>query len=300
MTAPAAVTEAAAEHVDVMLVQTAHTSQPVKTSSSLQHALFQLQQPPGTVATMHVGGIAVHPPAWGWSASSLQSAEKCHVLYVAMPPPTPGAIHPAHPTSTPLPCPPFSGITWMTKDGLRKPNYWGSLTQAATCRVGNFCGEEVHAPFKALLPMVDPNDMVLGGWDISGMNLAEVGGAPEGLCWHGCVYCHTGSDEERHTMHMLQRIEAAGGATGPQLCSEQLQLHRCAVTSSSSIAHHAPQGRLRLQQLQGLRLDLGHDTSACAWLGVSLVATHQEHPVPPCRSLLSIPTGHGARQGAGL
>jgi hypothetical protein len=22
-----------------------------------------------------------------------------------------------------------SGITWMTKDGLRKPNYWGSLTQ---------------------------------------------------------------------------------------------------------------------------------------------------------------------------
>jgi myo-inositol-1-phosphate synthase len=73
----------------------------------------------------------------------------------------------------------------MTKDGLRKPNYWGSLTQAATCRVGNFCGEEVHAPFKALLPMVDPNDMVLGGWDISGLNLAEVG-RQQG--WeHGCV-----------------------------------------------------------------------------------------------------------------
>lgn len=65
------------------------------------------------------------------------------------------------------------GITWMTKDGLRKPNYWGSLTQAATVRLGNFEGEEVHAPFKALLPMVEPNDIVLGGWDISGMNMAE-------------------------------------------------------------------------------------------------------------------------------
>ncbi len=65
------------------------------------------------------------------------------------------------------------GITWMTKDGLRKPNYWGSLTQAATCRVGNYKGEEVHAPFSSLLPMVHPNDLVLGGWDISNLNLAD-------------------------------------------------------------------------------------------------------------------------------
>lgn len=61
----------------------------------------------------------------------------------------------------------------MTKDGLRTPNYFGSLTQASTCRVGNFNGEEVHVPFKSLLPMVEPNDIVLGGWDISGMNLAD-------------------------------------------------------------------------------------------------------------------------------
>ena len=61
----------------------------------------------------------------------------------------------------------------MTKDGLKKPNYWGSLTHAATVRVGNFRGEEVHAPFSALLPMAHPNDVVLGGWDISGLNLAE-------------------------------------------------------------------------------------------------------------------------------
>jgi len=31
----------------------------------------------------------------------------------------------------------------------------------------------VYAPFKALLPIVEPNDIVLGGWDISGLNMAE-------------------------------------------------------------------------------------------------------------------------------
>ena len=66
-----------------------------------------------------------------------------------------------------------SGITWMTKDGLKQPNYYGSLTHGATMRVGNYKGEEVHVPFSSLLPMVHPNDFVLGGWDISGLNLAE-------------------------------------------------------------------------------------------------------------------------------
>jgi hypothetical protein len=61
----------------------------------------------------------------------------------------------------------------MTKEGLKKPNYWGSLTQASTCRVGNFKGEEVYIPFNKMLPMVHPNDIVLGGWDISSLNLAE-------------------------------------------------------------------------------------------------------------------------------
>ena len=31
----------------------------------------------------------------------------------------------------------------------------------------------MHTPFKSLLPMADPNDLVLGGWDISNLNLAE-------------------------------------------------------------------------------------------------------------------------------
>lgn len=66
-----------------------------------------------------------------------------------------------------------SGITWMTKEGLKRANYWGSLTQAATLRVGNYRGEELYTPFSSLVPLVNPNDLVLGGWDISGLNLAE-------------------------------------------------------------------------------------------------------------------------------
>jgi|TARA_B100001142_G_scaffold285686_1_gene300192 myo-inositol-1-phosphate synthase len=65
------------------------------------------------------------------------------------------------------------GITWKTKEGIQTPNYWGSLTQSSTCRVGAVNGEEVYVPFKSLLPMVDPNEIVFDGWDISDMNLAD-------------------------------------------------------------------------------------------------------------------------------
>lgn len=33
--------------------------------------------------------------------------------------------------------------------------------------------KDVNIPFHDVLPMVHPNDLVIGGWDISSMNLAE-------------------------------------------------------------------------------------------------------------------------------
>ena len=52
-------------------------------------------------------------------------------------------------------------ITWMRKEGRQTPNYFGSLTQATTIRIGsNQHGKEVHIPFKNILPMVSPNDIV--------------------------------------------------------------------------------------------------------------------------------------------
>ncbi|ESQ40963.1 hypothetical protein EUTSA_v10015635mg [Eutrema salsugineum] len=65
------------------------------------------------------------------------------------------------------------GISWATKEKVQQANYFGSLTQASSIRVGSFNGEEIYAPFKSLLPMVNPAEIVFGGWDISDMNLAD-------------------------------------------------------------------------------------------------------------------------------
>merc|ERR1719331_3326937 len=66
-------------------------------------------------------------------------------------------------------------MSWETKEGTQKANYYGSLTQASTCRLGGHGPNhnDVHVPFSSLLPMVHPNDLVVGGWDISKANLAE-------------------------------------------------------------------------------------------------------------------------------
>eukprot|EP00388_Colpodella_angusta_P012677 GDKJ01032092.1.p1 GENE.GDKJ01032092.1~~GDKJ01032092.1.p1 ORF type:complete len:539 (+),score=144.67 GDKJ01032092.1:123-1619(+) len=66
-------------------------------------------------------------------------------------------------------------ICWETKEGLQHPNYYGSLTQSSTIRVGSDprTGKEIHIPFNKMLPMVHPNDLVIGGWDINGMNLGD-------------------------------------------------------------------------------------------------------------------------------
>eukprot|EP00123_Amoebidium_parasiticum_P001135 comp12169_c0_seq1/m.6927 comp12169_c0_seq1/g.6927 ORF comp12169_c0_seq1/g.6927 comp12169_c0_seq1/m.6927 type:complete len:510 (-) comp12169_c0_seq1:133-1662(-) len=65
-------------------------------------------------------------------------------------------------------------MSWRTREGVKEANYWGSLVMASTLRVGiDDQGEDVYMPFHDMLPMVHPNDFVLGGWDINGANLAE-------------------------------------------------------------------------------------------------------------------------------
>ena len=64
-------------------------------------------------------------------------------------------------------------ISWNTKKGKKTPNYFGSITQASTTKIGLNGHEEVFLPLKEIVPMVNPNDWVIGGWDISGYNLAD-------------------------------------------------------------------------------------------------------------------------------
>jgi myo-inositol-1-phosphate synthase len=66
------------------------------------------------------------------------------------------------------------GLQWHTKDGVQTANYFGSITQASTFKIGvDNSGNDVHVPFSSMLPMVNPNDLVIGGWDISSANLGE-------------------------------------------------------------------------------------------------------------------------------
>lgn len=66
-------------------------------------------------------------------------------------------------------------ISWRTKEGVVKANYLGSVVMATTTRVGHDdeSGEDVYTPLRSLVPMAHPDDFVIGGWDISGANLAD-------------------------------------------------------------------------------------------------------------------------------
>ncbi|KAG5891519.1 hypothetical protein JTB14_014443 [Gonioctena quinquepunctata] len=61
------------------------------------------------------------------------------------------------------------GLSWPTKKGTQKANWYGSITQAGPVRLGG----DIFVPFSKLLPMVNPNDIAIDGWDISSTNMAE-------------------------------------------------------------------------------------------------------------------------------
>lgn len=66
-------------------------------------------------------------------------------------------------------------ISWSTKLGPVQPNYIGSLVRASTFRLGADAetGKDVNVPIYDMLPMVHPNDIVIGGWDISSMPMDQ-------------------------------------------------------------------------------------------------------------------------------
>ncbi|KAF2239098.1 Myo-inositol-1-phosphate synthase [Viridothelium virens] len=68
-----------------------------------------------------------------------------------------------------------NSLVWDTREGKRAANYYGSVVMGSTIKLGTHAktGEEVNIPYHNMLPMVHPNDLAIGGWDISGMNLAD-------------------------------------------------------------------------------------------------------------------------------
>jgi myo-inositol-1-phosphate synthase len=76
-------------------------------------------------------------------------------------------------------------ICWHTKSGIQQPNYIGSVLRASTIRLGvdPTTGKDVHVPLGDVLPMVHPNDLVLGGWDISGLPMDKAMERAQVLPW---------------------------------------------------------------------------------------------------------------------
>jgi myo-inositol-1-phosphate synthase len=58
------------------------------------------------------------------------------------------------------------GLAWDTREGPRSANYYGSLMMGSTTKLGTDADtmRDVNIPFNEILPMVHPNDLVLGGW----------------------------------------------------------------------------------------------------------------------------------------
>ena len=65
-------------------------------------------------------------------------------------------------------------LVWDTREGPRAANYYGSVAMASTVKLGTNArtGRDVNIALHNMLPMVHPNDLVVGGWDISGMDIA--------------------------------------------------------------------------------------------------------------------------------
>lgn len=66
-------------------------------------------------------------------------------------------------------------LQWKTRRGIQKPNFYGSLLLASTVHIGqsSYDGSDVYLPWNKLVPLNAPEDIVLGGWDISSKNMYQ-------------------------------------------------------------------------------------------------------------------------------
>eukprot|EP00494_Astrolonche_serrata_P031389 UN31658 len=67
-----------------------------------------------------------------------------------------------------------NNLTWEDKSGTQTPNYYGSITQSSTVRLGVTAeGKPVFIPLNKVVPMCNPNNLVISGWDINKMNMFD-------------------------------------------------------------------------------------------------------------------------------
>lgn len=66
-------------------------------------------------------------------------------------------------------------FSWTDKRGTHMPDWYGSLTQSTTVKLGYDYNKkkDVYVPVNRLVPMVDPKNIIVGGWDISSDDLGR-------------------------------------------------------------------------------------------------------------------------------
>ena len=64
-------------------------------------------------------------------------------------------------------------ISWNTKKGVQQANMLGSMTQSSTMKVADSLDGEFYMKIKEVIPLVEPESLVVSGWDINAMDLAS-------------------------------------------------------------------------------------------------------------------------------
>ena len=67
------------------------------------------------------------------------------------------------------------GLTWESRRGCERANFLGSLVMSSTVSLGfdDELGEEVFIPMCEMVSFVQPENIVLGGWDINRMSVGD-------------------------------------------------------------------------------------------------------------------------------
>lgn len=64
-------------------------------------------------------------------------------------------------------------MQWNTKKGVQKANMLGSMTQSSTMKVADSEEGEFYMKIKEVIPMVNPEDLIVSGWDINAMSMSD-------------------------------------------------------------------------------------------------------------------------------
>lgn len=51
--------------------------------------------------------------------------------------------------------------------------FFRSVTQSSTVHIGWDGQQQIHVPFKEIIPILSPNDLIIDGWDINNQNLYQ-------------------------------------------------------------------------------------------------------------------------------